>query len=244
MNVDVANVSVATAAVNLAGPRSREVLATLVDDIDLTTDAFPYMGVREGHVAGIPARVFRVGFVGELGFEVHVASGYGEALWDAIMDAGRPFDIVPFGVEAQRVLRLEKGHIIISQDTDAMTTPEEAHMTWAISRNKPFFVGKRSLDVRDRHLSKRKLVGFAIDDPFAPLPQESNLVLKNGEIAGFVTSVVRSANLGRIIGLAYAPRDSSAPGDAVPILLDDGRSVVAKVVDLPFYDPDNRRQEM
>ena len=244
LDVDVANVSVALAAVNVAGPRSRELLDTLVDDIDLSSDAFPYMGVREGHVAGIPARVFRVGFVGELGFEVHVASGHGEALWDTIMAAGQDFGIVPFGVETQRVLRLEKGHIIVSQDTDAMTTPEEAHMTWAISRRKPFFVGKRSLEVRDRYLSKRKLVGFAIDDPFAPLPQESNLVLYKGEIAGFVTSVVRSPNLDTIIGLAYAPRDASAPGEALPIRLDDGRNVAAEIVDLPFYDPDNRRQEM
>ena len=244
LDVDVANVSVALAAVNVAGPRSRELLNTLVDDIDLSSEAFPYMGVREGNVAGIPARVFRVGFVGELGFEVHVDSGHGEALWDTIMDAGRSFDIVPFGVETQRVLRLEKGHIIVSQDTDAMTTPEEAHMTWAISRRKPFFVGKRSLEVRDRYLSKRKLVGFVIDDPFAPLPQESNLVVHNGEITGFVTSVVRSANLGRIIGLTYTARDAAEPGNAVPIRLDDGRSVAAEVVDLPFYDPDNRRQEM
>ena len=244
LDVDVANVSVAFAAVNVAGPRSREALETLTDDIDLSIDAFPYMGVREGHVAGIPARVFRVGFVGELGFEVHVSSGHGEALWDAVMAAGRAFGIVPFGVETQRVLRLEKGHIIVSQDTDAMTTPEEAHMTWAISRKKPFFVGKRSLAVRDQYLSKRKLVGFAIDDPFAPLPRESNLVVRKGEIVGFVTSVVRSPNLKRVIGLAYAARDASEPGEILPIRLDDGRSVSATIVELPFYDPDNRRQEM
>ncbi len=244
LDVDIANVSVALAAVNIAGPRSRELLATLVADIDLSSEAFPYMGVREGQVAGISARVFRVGFVGELGFEVHVAAGHGEALWDAIFAAGREFGIVPFGVEAQRVLRLEKGHIIVSQDTDAMTTPEEAHMTWAISQRKPFFVGKRSIEVRDRYLSKRKLVGFAIEDPFAPLPQESNLVVLNDEIVGFVTSVVRSPNLGRVIGLAYTARVASEPGAALPIRLDDGRTVAAEVVELPFYDPNNLRQEM
>ena len=244
LDVDIANVSVALAAVNIAGPRSRELLAKLVDDIDLSSEAFPYMGVREGQVAGISARVFRVGFVGELGFEVHVAAGHGEALWDAIFAMGREFGVLPFGVEAQRVLRLEKGHIIVSQDTDAMTTPEEAHMTWAISRRKPFFVGKRSIEVRDRYLSKRKLVGFGIDDPFMPLPQESNLVVLNDEIVGFVTSVVRSPNLGRVIGLAYTARVASEPGVALPIQLDDGRTVTAEVVELPFYDPDNLRQEM
>ena len=244
LEVDVANVSVAQAAVNVAGPRSRELLGKLVTGIDLSAEAFPYMGVRTGRVAGIPARVFRVGFVGELGFEVHVGASHGEALWDAIFDVGRDFDIVPFGVETQRVLRLEKGHIIVSQDTDAMTTPEEAHMAWAISRRKPFFVGKRSLEVRDRHLSKRKLVGFAIDDPFAPIPQESNLVVINEEIVGFVTSIARSPNLGRVIGLAYTARDASDPGTTLPIRLDNGRSVAAEVVELPFYDPDNLRQEM
>ena len=244
LEVDVANVSVAGAAVNIAGPRARELLARLVEGIDLSAEAFPYMGVRSGGVAGIPARLFRVGFVGELGFEVHVAASHGEALWDAVFDAGRDLDIAPFGVEAQRLLRLEKGHIIIGQDSDAMTTPEEAHMSWALSRRKPFFVGKRSLEVRDRHLSKRKLVGFAIDDPFAPLPRESNLVVIDDRIAGFVTSVARSPVLGRVIGLAYTAREASEPGAALPIRLDDGRALAAEVVALPFYDPDNLRQEM
>ena len=244
LEVDVANVSVAGAAVNIAGPRARELLARLVEGIDLSAEAFPYMGVRSGGVAGIPARLFRVGFVGELGFEVHVAASHGEALWDAVFDAGRDLDIAPFGVEAQRLLRLEKGHIIIGQDSDAMTTPEEAHMSWALSRRKPFFVGKRSLEVRDRHLSKRKLVGFAIDDPFAPLPRESNLVVIDDRIAGFVTSVARSPALGRVIGLAYTARKASEPGASLPIRLDDGRTIAAEVAALPFYDPDNLRQEM
>ena len=125
-----------------------------------------------------------------------------------------------------------------------MTTPEEAHMSWALSRRKPFFVGKRSLEVRDRHLSKRKLVGFAIDDPFAPLPRESNLVVIDDRIAGFVTSVARSPVLGRVIGLAYTAREASEPGAALPIRLDDGRALAAEVTALPFYDPDNLRQEM
>ena len=243
LEVDITNVTAAYAAVNVAGPQSRALLATLVDGIDLSGEAFPYMGVGEGSLAGIPARIFRVGFVGELGFEVHVPASMGEALWDAVTDAGKAFGLRPFGVEAQRVLRLEKGHIIVGQDTDAMTTPEEADMTWAIAKRKPFFVGKRSIELRGRHLSKRKLVGFTLDAD-AALPEESNLVLRRGEIVGFVTSVARSAALGQTIGLAYTARDASEPGAAIRIRLSSGRDVVGVVVAPHFYDPENKRQEM
>ncbi|RMD61265.1 MAG: FAD-binding protein [Alphaproteobacteria bacterium] len=244
LDVDIANVTAAVAAVNIAGPRSREVLTPLVEGVDLSSQAFPYMGVREGRVAGIPARLLRVGFVGELGYEIHVPSSMGEALWDALIEAGRAADLRPFGVEAQRILRLEKGHIIIGQDTDAMTFPHEVDMTWAIARKKPFFVGARSIALRAARPLARKLVGFAIDGPRAPLPRESNLVLRGGEIAGFVTSVARSPSLGKVIGLAYAAPEDSAPGATIRIKMDDGRIVEAAVVPVPFYDPDNRRQEV
>src|SRR5262249_59262373 len=117
LDVDVANVTAAYAGVNIAGPKSREVLAK-VCEANLSAADFPYMGAKLAPVAGIPARIMRVGFVGELGYEVHVPASMGEALWDALMAAGGVEGINPFGVEAQRVLRLEKGHIIVSQDTD------------------------------------------------------------------------------------------------------------------------------
>src|SRR5690606_37959729 len=106
------------------------------------------------------ARLLRVGFVGELGYEIHVPASQGEAVWDALMAAGRPFGIRPFGVEAQRVRRLEKGHIIVGQDTDGLTHPYEADMAWAINRKKPFFVGGRSIEIQMRRGLTRKLVGF------------------------------------------------------------------------------------
>ena len=134
LDVDIANVTAAYAGVNIAGPRSRQVLQRLCSDVDLSPDAFPYLGVRMGTVAGVPARLLRVGFVGELGYEIHMPAHYGEHVWDALMEAGQPFGIKPFGVEAQRVLRLEKGHIIIGQDTDGLTHPYEADMAWAISK--------------------------------------------------------------------------------------------------------------
>jgi sarcosine oxidase subunit alpha len=162
LDVDITNVTAALAAVNLAGPLSRQVLAKVCDDVDLAAGAFPYLGVRQGKVAGIAARILRVGFVGELGYEVHVPARHAERLWDTLMQAGAGLGIRPFGVETQRLLRLEKGHVIIGQDTDGMTHPAEIDMQWAIGRKKPFFVGKRSIEILEAQPLKRKLVGFTL----------------------------------------------------------------------------------
>ncbi|MDH4607504.1 FAD-dependent oxidoreductase, partial [Pseudomonas sp. BN102] len=203
LNVDIANVTAALAAVNLAGPLSRQVLEKLCEDVDLSAEGFPYLAVRTGTVAGIPARLMRVGFVGELGYEIHVPARHGGKLWDALMAAGTEFGIRPFGVETQRLLRLEKGHVIISQDTDGMTHPGEIDMEWAIGRKKAFFVGKRSIEILEAQPLKRKLVGFSLPKG-SPQPLEGHLVLKGSDISGNVTSCEFSATLGHIIGLAYA----------------------------------------
>jgi sarcosine oxidase subunit alpha len=202
------------------------------------------MAVREGTVAGIPARVMRVGFVGELGFEVHVPQHCGEALWDALIDAGREDGIRPFGIEAQRLLRLEKGHIIIGQDTDAMTWPGEANLQWAIARRKDFFVGKRSIEELERLPLTRRLAAFTVADPGAPIPLESHLVLDGERMTGRVTSCFFSPTLGRPIGLAYMRLDQAQPGARITIRSSGGVAVDCDVVALPFYDPGNRRQEV
>ncbi|WP_065761535.1 2Fe-2S iron-sulfur cluster-binding protein [Pseudomonas defluvii] len=243
LNVDIANVTAALSAVNLAGPDARKVLQTLCTDIDLSSAGFPYLGVRQGTVAGIKARVLRVGFVGELGYEIHVPSRHGAALWQALMNAGKDYDIRPFGVEAQRLLRLEKGHVIISQDTDGMTHPDEIDMGWAINRSKPFFVGRRSLDILQAQPAKRKLVGFTLPKD-SPKPLEGHLVLNGPDISGNVTSCEHSQTLGQIIGLAYAAPEQSTPGQQIPIRVDGGLVVQATVVQLPFFDPANQRQEL
>jgi sarcosine oxidase subunit alpha len=244
LDVDVANVTAAYAGVNVAGPASRKMLEDLVEDVDLSAEAFPYMGVREGHVAGVPARLIRVGFVGALGYEIHVPAAWGEVLWDRLMEAGKAHDMRPFGVEAQRILRLEKGHIIIGQDTDAMTTPDEVDMTWAIGKKKPFFVGRRSIELRRRQPAVRRLVGFTFEDPATPLPQESNLAMRDCAMVGFVTSVARSPILEKVIGLAYTAADEAEPGQAIRIRLTSGEFVEGRVWAPHFYDPDNARQEM
>ncbi|MBC2382041.1 FAD-dependent oxidoreductase [Pseudomonas sp. WS 5106] len=243
LEVDVANVTAAYAAVNLAGPQSRKVLEKVCTDVDLSAEAFPYLGVREGTVAGIPARILRVGFVGELGYEIHVPARYAEALWDLLLETGEPFGIRPFGVETQRLLRLEKGHVIISQDTDGMTHPGEIDMQWAIARKKPFFIGKRSVEILEAQPLKRKLVGFKLDKR-QPLPLEGHLVLEGADISGNVTSCEYSSTLDAIIGLAYVGAKQAAPGSQVPIRVEGGQVVSATVVELPFYDPENKRQEL
>lgn len=243
LDVDIANVTAAWCGVNIAGPRSRETLARIAPKVDLSTEAFPYLGVREGRVADIPARLLRVGFVGELGYEIHVPAGFGEALWDRLMEAGAADGIRPFGVEAQRLLRLEKGHIIVGQDTDGLTTPMEADMEWAVRRSKPFFVGGRALDVHDRHPATRKLAGFVLSDADAAAPEECCLIIRDGEIAGRVTSAMRSPHLGRVVGLAFLPPGDAEPGKRFEIRRPDGETVSAEVAPLPFYDPGNARQE-
>jgi len=244
LDVDIANVTSAYCGVNIAGPNARAVLRKVCSDVDLSAEAFPYMGVRLGNVGEIPARLIRVGFVGELGYEIHVPQQYGEALWDALMSAGNEHNIQPFGIEAQRVLRLEKGHIIIGQDTDAMSNPNEVQMGWAVSRNKPFFVGGRTIAELEKKSSLRCLVGFVIDDSEAPMPKESHLVVDDEQMTGRVTSCNFSPTLGKAIGLAYVPPQKTGAGSIIEIKSLGGVRVLAKVVELPFFDPDNARQEL
>ncbi len=243
LDVDVANVTAAYAGVNIAGPQSRAVLAK-VCDADLSPADFPYMGAKLAEVAGIPARIMRVGFVGELGYEVHVPASQGEALWDALMAAGGVEGIRPFGVEAQRVLRLEKGHIIVSQDTDGLTTVWEADMAWAVAKSKPFFIGGRSAEIQAKKPLTRKLVGFTLENANDPCPEECHLVLKGEEIVGRITSAVKSPSLGKVVGLAYVHPAEGEPGSKFWIKVDGGRRIRGVVTKYPFYDPDNKRQEM
>lgn len=243
LDCGIVNHTGAFAAVNLAGPKSREVLRSLTG-LDLSAAAFPYLAVREGEVAGIPARLMRVGFVGEWGYEIHVPASHGGALWDALMKAGASHGVRPFGLEAQRLLRLEKGHIIISQDTDGLTTPLEVGMEWALKMNKPFFVGQRSLTAVSHKPRKQQLVGISFPASHeGPVPLECNLLIEGGDIAGRVTSIAWSPTLKRHIGLAFVRPDLAKPGHTVSIRLTGGSMVEAQVSATPFYDPDNLKQK-
>lgn len=243
LDCGLVNLTGARSALNLAGPHAREVLASLTD-LDLSANVFPYLGVRQGEVAGIPALLMRVGFVGEWGYEIHVAAEAAPALWDALMEAGQPYGITPFGVEAQRLLRLEKGHLIVGQDTDGLTTPREANLGWAVKLDKPFFIGQRSLQAMAKRPPQQTIVGFMLDAGFRGIaPQECHLVIANDDIAGRVTSIAFSPALKRYIGLAYVKPELAAIGNPITIRLSDRSLVSATVSSTPFYDPDNMRQK-
>jgi sarcosine oxidase subunit alpha len=242
MAVPLVNLTGHYTAFNLAGPRARAVLAKLTP-LDLSQGAFPFLGVREAQVADAPARLLRVGFVGELGYEIHVPARHGVALWRALMEAGREFGIRPFGVEAQRLLRLEKGHVIVGQDTDGLTNPYEIGADWALGKDKPYYVGSRSLRILAGLPRRQQLVGFAIrNGPAAPV-RECHLVIDGGEIAGRITSVNRSIALGHALGLAFVTPAVAARG-RFDIRAEDGVMVAAEIVPLPFYDPAGERQKM
>jgi sarcosine oxidase subunit alpha len=241
MPVVLVNATGHWSAMNLAGPRARDVLAGLTD-VDLSV--FPYLTGREGKVAGVPARLLRVGFVGELGYEIHVPAGQAPAVWSAVMEVGHGHGIRPFGVEAQRLLRLEKGHIIIGQDTDALTNPFEVNLEWALGKNKPFYVGQRSLAIVRKQTLTRRLVGITFPAGHSgPLPEECHLIVEGGEIVGRVTSIARRSTLGHPLGLAFIRPDLAQPGRRISIRVGDGSLVHAAVAALPFYDPENERQK-
>ena len=244
LNVDVAQVTAAWSGVNLAGPQSRKVLTKMCESLDVSAEGFPYLTVREGMVAGIPSRIFRIGFAGELGYEIHVPASYGGQLWDSLMEAGSEFGIKPFGVETQRLLRLEKGHIIIGQDTDSMSTPLELKLQWALSQKKPFYIGERSLRIIRKRPALRTLVGFEIEGKGRVKPEESHLIIHDNKMVGRVTSCEYSPTLGKIVGLATVAPDLDKDGGMLRIRCDGGAMVDARIVPLPFYDPGNERQKI
>ena len=231
-------------AFNLAGPQSRAVLEKLTER-NLANKAFPYMRIRSAKIADVPCRLLRLGFTGELSYEVHCPSGYALHVWEALMDAGSEFGIVPFGVEAQRILRLEKAHIIVGQDTDAMSDPLSANMAWAVKLNKPDFLGKPSLMRIFAEGPKQLLVGFKMVDPDVVPAEGLQIVAPEAdgrlEIIGWVTSSRFSPTLEEGIGLCWLPADiASQNGESFTIRM-DGYLKEARVHHGAFYDPDGER---
>ncbi len=243
MQVDVLNMTGAFAALNLTGPAIRPILASLPGDIDFGREAFGYMDGRTGTVAGVLVRAMRIGFTGELSYELHCPASLAPALWDALIAAGAGSGLRPYGLEASRILRLEKGHIIIGQDTDALTSPAELGFGWAISRKKPFFVGKRSIEMRARLGETRRLVGLDLSGQ-PEVPGESCLILRDGMPAGHVTSSAFSPTLGRQIALAYVHADDAASGSMVQVKCRSGRVIPVPVAHHVFFDPENSRQSI
>jgi sarcosine oxidase subunit alpha len=208
---------------------------------------FPYLAVRQGTVAGAPCKILRVGFVGELGYEIHVPASHAVDVWRALLRSDSTFPVRPFGVEAQRLLRLEKGHIIVGQDTDGVTTALELNMPWALKMDKPFFVGQRSLRILEKLPRRQTLVGFTLPPPptgqVQRRPKECHLILDGARIGGRVTSVGWSPTLERCIGLALV-NPTLAGGKELRIRIEGAAEILADVTRVPFYDPDGARQRL
>jgi len=234
MDVELVNVTGAVAAVNVAGPEARALMEK-VCDLDIGSEAFTYLDAKHGHVAGSPALILRIGFVGELGYEIHYPSPLGEHVWDALLEAGREWNAAPFGLEPQRILRLEKMHILVGQDTDSESNPLEAAMPWIVKLDKDDFVGKWSIEeVQGRGL-KWMLVGFEMENGRVPL--EGGQVVVDGKSAGRVTSVRWSEQLQKVIGMAVVPTDLAEDGHVLDIKI-DGTLEQAIVTTKPFFDPE------
>ncbi len=227
--------------VAVVGPDARELLGR-VTDIPLDRESFPFMAVRDGVVAGIPARVCRISFSGELAFEVNVDGRRGLDLWEALYAAGEP---TVYGTEAMHVLRAEKGYPIIGQDTDGTVTPQDLGMEWILSKAKPDFMGKRSFSRADTARPDRKqLVGLLPLDPDSLLPEGAQLVDEPGgrAMVGHVTSSYRSAALGRTFALALVRGGRERMGEVVHAPL-ASPPIAAEIAPMCLYDPEGARRD-
>lgn len=238
------------ATMTLSGPNSRKLLAK-VTDIDLDKDAFPFMSWKEGLVGGVPARVFRISFTGELSYEVNVQADYALGVWEQIIEAGKEFDLTPYGTETMHVLRAEKGFIIVGQDTDASVTPDDLNMGWCVGRTKPFsWIGKRGMNRDDCLREDRKqLVGLKPVNPNQVLPEGAQLVFDPKQsipmqMVGHVTSSYMSAAMGYSFAMAVVKGGLKRMGERVFAPLADGSLIEAEICSSVFYDPKGDRQNV
>jgi sarcosine oxidase subunit alpha len=240
LKVNITNLTAGLASMNLAGPLARGVLAQLTD-CDLSSSAFPYMDWRQATVAGVPATMMRIGFVGEMGWEIVAAAECGSHLWEQVLQAGAPVNLRPFGVETQRVLRLEKKHIIVGVDTDALSNPYEGGMAWVAKFDKPDFIGRAALARMKQSPLERKLVGFELNGAIAP--SDGSPVLVDGKPVGWATSVRFSWEKKKVIGMAWVTPAEAKQGARITLRSDDV-DYTAHVVEEVFYDPTGQRLKM
>lgn len=243
--VHVTPVTTAYASMNVAGPKSRELLSRLVDDVDLSTEAFGYMHVRTGTIAGVPDCVlWRIGFTGELSYELHVPASYGLHVWEQLFAHGEDLDILPFGVEAQRILRLEKGHFIVGQDTDGLTKAFSAGLDWAVKLDKPDFAGMPELRWQSDDGAYPKLVAVQPVNP-SIVPEEASQIVDGDAIVGRITSSRMSPTLRRSVCLAQVDASLAEPGTTLTVVLPSGHRIAARVHEHHAHvDPEGTRQRV
>lgn len=245
MRVYCTSVTEQWAVASLNGPKSRDLLSELTD-IPLDSDNFPFLTWLDAEVAGVPARIFRISFTGELAYEINVPACYGLYVWEKLIEHGEKYDICPYGTESMHLLRAEKGFIIAGQDTDGSVTPHDLEMDWVVSKKKDFF-GRRSLERSDTARPGRKqLVGLLTEDPNEVLPEGAHVVAEVRDrppmpMLGHVTSSYMSPNLERSIAMALIYDGRNRKDEKVNVRLMDGRTVKCRVTDYVFYDKKGER---
>lgn len=250
LNVTFTSVTDHWATMTVTGPEARKLLAE-VTDIDLDKESFKFMDWREGKVAEVPARVFRISFTGELAYEINVQANYALHVWKTLFKHGEKYGLTPYGTETMHVLRAEKGFIIAGQDSDGSVTPEDLGMQWAIGYDKPnSWVGKRALSRTDTRRSDRKqLVGLRPSDPAVVLEEGAQIVLDPGHaipmpMVGHVTSSYYSPTLGSGFALAVVKGGHQRMGETVYLPMADGKTHAAEIVSPIFIDPKGERQNV
>jgi sarcosine oxidase subunit alpha len=252
LQVSLASVTDHWATFPVVGPRSRDVIGAVFGEVDVTNEAFPFMTWRETAIDGVPVRLARVSFSGELAYEVNVNWWHAPAVWDRLMAAGAPYGITPYGTETMHVLRAEKGYPIIGQDTDGTVSPHDLGMAWAVSKKKPDFIGKRSFSrAENQNPMRKQLVGLLPVDRVSRLPEGSQIVeFCDGDalppppvpMLGHVTSSYRSAELGRTFALALVKAGKSRIGETLHVPV-DGTLVPVEVTGSVLVDPEGARRD-
>ncbi len=246
LKVWLTSVSEQWAVIAVQGPKAREIVAPLVEGADISDAAMPHMSVRETKVCGVPARLFRMSFTGERGYEINVPADYGRAVWEAVWAEGQKHGACAYGTETMHVLRAEKGFIIVGQETDGTVTPGDVGLDWAIGRNKADFVGIRGLKRPDLAGPGRKqLVGLLTKDPKTVLEEGAQIVADAGQkvpmtMIGHVTSSYWSENCGRSIALALVVDGRNRIGTTLHVPMPDG-SIAVEVTKPIFLDEEGER---
>ncbi len=236
----VVNLTNSLAAINLAGPKAREVLSLLTGD-DISNEVMPYMGYQQiTLMEEIPVRILRVGFLGELSFELHFGASYGPAVWERLLEAGAGFGIQPIGLEAQNILRMEKGHVIVSLETEQNTNLLDLGLgfLWDKKETASRKVGWPALKFSQDQKTRTKLVGLEIDGN--ECPGDGAILYENQVIKGHVCTVRKSITLNKILAMALVKEPLNTTGNTIHIFQDEGQGekrFSAKVVPMPFYDP-------
>jgi len=243
--VHITPVTTAFTSINVAGPDSRQLVSRVVDGVDLSPEAFPYMHVRTGAVAGVGGSfMWRIGFTGELSYELHVPAGHGLHVWEQLLAAGDDLGVAPFGLEAQRIMRLEKGHFIVGQDTDGLTTAPSTGMTSLLKIDKDDFAGKPEVTwALDEPARRPVIVSIQTSDPDV-VPGEASQIVRPGTnvIIGRITSARFSPTLERSVCLGQVLPEAATAGSTITIQLIDGPRVAARIMEHhAHFDPEGTR---